>query len=62
MAAVEAKAIRLERELLGANAKIPEGQKQRLAALRAKASSAAHEATHQSKQFDRGKLDVRVGS
>jgi hypothetical protein len=55
MAAAEAKAIRLEQELFGANAKILEEQQERLTMMRAKASSAAHAASQQSKQFDRGK-------
>jgi hypothetical protein len=54
--------VRLERELFGANAKILEEQQERLTVMRAQASSAAQAAIQQSKQFDRGKLDVRVNS
>ena len=59
LTAAEAKAIRLEQELYGANVKIMEAQREQLAAVRA--SREAHAATLQSKQFDRGK-DVRVNS
>ena len=59
LTAAEAKAVRLEQELYGANAKIMEAQREQLAAVRA--SREAHAATLQSKQFDRGK-DVRVNS
>jgi hypothetical protein len=62
LCAAEAKAVRLERELFGANAKILEEQQERLTVMRAQASSAAQAAIQQSKQFDRGKLDVRVNS
>jgi chromosome segregation ATPase len=62
LSAAEAKAVRLEQELFGANAKILEEQQERLTVMRAQASSAAQAAIQQSKQFDRGKLDVRVNS
>ena len=55
-AAAEAKAAQLEQELAKANARVLEAQRGQLAAMRAnKASEAAHKATLQSKQWDRGK-------
>ena len=57
--AAEAKAAQLEKELAKANARVLESQRGQLAAMRAnKASEAAHKATLQSKQWDRGKKSV----
>jgi hypothetical protein len=58
----EAKTTRLERELIGANAKVLAAKQEELKAMRAnRASETAHAVTLQSKQWDRGKQDVHVG-
>jgi hypothetical protein len=55
--------VRLEQELMGAtcNAQVLEAKRGHLAAVRAsRASEAAHKTTLQSKQWDRGKVDVHA--
>jgi hypothetical protein len=63
LATAETKAVQLEQELMGANAQVLEAKRGQLAAVRAsRASEAAHKTTLQSKQWDRGKVDVHACS